>query len=75
MVIAAAMGMCGSGNRIYVDGASFGPELVVDVVSESLAANCARTLDMRQPVDIVLVPQTDRPVHFIEQAKTFDCPN
>jgi hypothetical protein len=77
MVIAAAMGMRGNHvYKIYIEGVSFGPEPIVDVVSVSRAADyhCGPDLAYSQPLDIVLVPKTDLPVHFNESAKTVNCP-
>lgn len=75
MVVLAALGSRATGGHgIVVDRAYECDNKVVVIVSRHVPGkNCFTTQALTQPVDIVLMPKTDRPVTFKETEVVHEC--
>lgn len=74
LVVAAFGARMSAGYRVAIDTVRRG-DLAVEAVVRSVepAAGCAAAFAIVQPVDVVRVPRTERPVAFTERRATAPC--
>lgn len=76
MVLVAAMGRRATGGYTVtieaVDEA--GGEWVARVAEQSPGPRCGTTQAVTSPVDVVVVPHTDRPIRWVVRPVVHDCP-